>query len=266
MAGRWGGSRDVSSRSSNRPTPAKNPRPVSWIQAYIAYLLRKAIDFAHFASEEFSEPRLYKILGSSLSSGSLRMRPRVRQEAPEDGIADTPLEAPQSLLTRFTFPDLLAVVGSPLIVRPGLAGGDHMQGVVELAVAGQREPVAHHLPARCLQRRRAGVGGEVGLGRETLHTADRPDDPGGQYRTHAEDPGEGWYRKLLPRLRCARLGRRSFDPASGRRAAPPKPAVGAGGPKHPGALCRAGCARPDRPKAFWPPRRGGGPAGARASG
>src|SRR5215207_5644634 len=103
----------------------------------------------------FTERRGIEILGSSLSSGSLRMRPRVRREAPEDGIADAPLEAPQSLLTRFTLRDLLAVVGSPLIVRPGLAGGDHMQGVVELAVASQREPVAHHLPTRCLQRRRA---------------------------------------------------------------------------------------------------------------
>jgi hypothetical protein len=28
-----------------------------------------------------------------------------------------------------------------------LAGGDHVQGVVELAVARQRESVAHHLPA-----------------------------------------------------------------------------------------------------------------------
>ena len=29
------------------------------------------------------------------------------------------------------------------------------------------------------------------LGRETRHIADRPDDPGGQYGTHAEDLGEG---------------------------------------------------------------------------
>src|SRR5215216_4721798 len=143
----------------------------------------------NFVELRYGEVRILGILGSSLSSGSLRMRPRVRQEAPEDGIADTPLEAPQSLLTRFTFPDLLAVVGSPLIVRPGLAGGDHMQGVVELAVAGQREPVAHHLPARCLQRRRAGVGGEMRLGGEACHVANRAYDPGGQYGTYAEDLG-----------------------------------------------------------------------------
>src|SRR5512132_4293211 len=102
---------------------------------------------ANFALHDFCELRRRGFLGSSLSSGSLRMRPRVRREASEDGIGDAPLEAPQSLLTRFTLRDLLAVVGSPLIVRPGLAGGDHMQGVVELAVASQREPVAHHLPA-----------------------------------------------------------------------------------------------------------------------
>src|SRR5215213_7989772 len=103
----------------------------------------------------FTEPELRPcgILGSSLSSGSLRVRPRVRREASEDGIGATPLETPQSLLTRFTLRDLLAVVGRAPNVGPGLAGGDHMQGIVELAVASQREPVAHHLPARCLQRR-----------------------------------------------------------------------------------------------------------------
>ena len=31
----------------------------------------------------------------------------------------------------------------------------------------------------------------MGLGRETCHTADRPDDLGGQYGTHAKDIGEG---------------------------------------------------------------------------
>ena len=31
----------------------------------------------------------------------------------------------------------------------------------------------------------------MGLGRETLHTTDRPDDPRGQYGPHAEDLGEG---------------------------------------------------------------------------
>jgi hypothetical protein len=31
----------------------------------------------------------------------------------------------------------------------------------------------------------------VGLGREALHVADRPDDRSGQYGTYAEDLGEG---------------------------------------------------------------------------
>ena len=56
-------------------------------------------------------------------------------------------EQAQRLLARFALPDLLAVIDSASSVRPSLAGGDHVQGVVELAVACQREPVAHHLPA-----------------------------------------------------------------------------------------------------------------------
>ena len=36
--------------------------------------------------------------------------------------------------------------------------------------------------------------------------------------------------------------------------------------RRPGPVCRAGCARPGRPRASRPPRRGGGPAGARAGG
>src|SRR5215208_4439235 len=141
----------------------------------------------------FSEDELplYGVLGSSLSSGAARRRPRVRYEAPEDGIGDAPLEAAQRLLAGLTLRYLLAVVGAASNLRPRLAGSDHVQGIVELAVARQREPVAHHLPARCLHRRRAGVGGEMGLGGQTRHVADRPYDPGGQYGTYAEDLGEG---------------------------------------------------------------------------
>src|SRR5215208_5683364 len=141
----------------------------------------------------FSEDELplYGVLGSSLSSGAARRRPRVRYEAPEDGIGDAPLEAAQRLLAGLALRYLLAVVGTASNLRPGLAHGDHVQGVVELAVAGQREPVTHHIAAGGLERRCAGVGGEVGLAREAPHVADRPDDPRGQYGTHAEDLGEG---------------------------------------------------------------------------
>ena len=89
---------------------------------------------------------MYGVLGSSLSSCAVRGRLRIRKEALEDGVGDAPLEAPQRLLTGFALPDLLAVVGASS-VRPGLAYCDHVQGVVELAVAGQREPMAHHLAA-----------------------------------------------------------------------------------------------------------------------
>ncbi len=47
-------------------------------------------------------------------------------------------------------------------------------------------------------------------------------------------------------------------------AAPPKPTAGGGGSRRrPAAVCRAGCAQPEGPKASRLPRRGRGPAGAR---
>src|SRR5215207_11391282 len=103
----------------------------------------------NLAEGKFSEVELplNGFLGSSLSSGAARRRLRVRHEAPEDGVGDAPLETPQRLLAGLALRYLLAVVGPAPSVRPGLAGGDHVQSVVELAVAGQREPVAHHLPA-----------------------------------------------------------------------------------------------------------------------
>src|SRR5215204_5448794 len=129
------------------------------------------------------------VLGSSLSSGTARMRLRICHKARENGIGDASLEAPQRLLAGLALRELLAVVSPASIVRPGLAYCDHVQGVVELAVSGQREPVAHHLAAGSLHRRCARVGGEVGLGRETHHVADRAYDLGGQYGTYAEDLG-----------------------------------------------------------------------------
>src|SRR5918999_991590 len=57
----------------------------------------------------FTGVRGIGILGSSLSSGALRMRPRVRQEAPKDGIRDAPLEAAQRLLAGLALLNLLAV-------------------------------------------------------------------------------------------------------------------------------------------------------------
>ena len=98
---------------------------------------------------EFSEVELplYGVLGSSLSSGAARRRLRIRHEALVDSVADAPLEAPQSLLAGLALIYLLAVVAPTRSVRPGLRGGDHVQGVVEVSVAGQREPVTHHFAA-----------------------------------------------------------------------------------------------------------------------
>src|ERR687890_119778 len=119
------------------------------------------------------------------------MRLRICHKARENGIGDASLEAPQRLLAGLALSDLLAVVGSAPSIRPGLAYRHHVQGVVEVSVAGQRKPVAHHLPTGGLNRRRARVGSKVAPAREALHAADRPDDLRGQYGTYAEDLREG---------------------------------------------------------------------------
>jgi hypothetical protein len=82
----------------------------------------------------FTEVRGTVILGSSLSSGAVRRDLRVRQKAPEDGVGDAPLEAPQRFLSGLALRDLLAVVDSAPGVRPGLAYRHHVQGVVEVSV------------------------------------------------------------------------------------------------------------------------------------
>jgi len=50
--GWWGGSPKVSGRFSNLHIPAKNPLPVSWIQAYIAYLFRGCVPTGRSSSLE----------------------------------------------------------------------------------------------------------------------------------------------------------------------------------------------------------------------
>jgi hypothetical protein len=80
----------------------------------------------------FTELPRRGIPGSSLSRGAARGCLRICHEALEDGIGDASLEAPQRLLTRFALRDLLAVVGFAPSVRPGLADGNHVQGVLSL--------------------------------------------------------------------------------------------------------------------------------------
>jgi hypothetical protein len=58
----------------------------------------------------------------------------------------------------------------------------HVQGVVEPAVTSPRQPMANHLAAGGLQRRGAGVGGEVVLAREPTDVTDLTEEPGGQHR------------------------------------------------------------------------------------
>ena len=67
----------------------------------------------------FTRVRGIGILGSSLSSGTARMRLRICHKARENGIGDASLEAPQRLLAVLALRDLLAVVGSAPGIRPG---------------------------------------------------------------------------------------------------------------------------------------------------
>ncbi len=93
----------------------------------------------------------------------------------------------QRFLARLAFGDLCAVVGPSAGVLGDLADGDHVQRVVELTIPSPREPVAHHLPAGGLDRRRASMGGEVALVREAASIADPPDDLRRQDRSEAVD-------------------------------------------------------------------------------
>jgi hypothetical protein len=111
----------------------------------------------------------------------------------------------------------------------------------------------------------------VRLGREACHVAYSSYDPGGQDGTYAEDLGEGGARGLhlglYATVQVRDLPVQRPDVAQYLRGqAPPEAGRGALGPKCPWAECVAGSARPGRPRASPPPRRGGGPAGARGDG
>src|SRR5919107_1903350 len=195
------------------------------------------------------------------------MRLRICHKACENGIGDASLEAPQRLLAGLALSDLLAVVGSAPSIRPGLAYRHHVQGVVEVSVAGQRKPVAHHLPAGGLHRRRASVGGEVRLGvgkRATLPSvpmilaARMGPTPKISVRVVLEASTSA---SMLP-LRSAIF----LSSVLMSRRTSPKPTSGGCATRSFAAVCRAGCVRPGRPRASRLPRQGRDPAGAHASG
>src|SRR3954454_472047 len=143
---------------------------------------------------------LYGVLGSSLSSGAARRLLRIRQEAPEDCIADAPLEAPQRFLAGLALICLLVVVSPAPSIRPGLAYRHYVQGVVEVSVACHREKACGAPPPRsmsqaapCLRRRRSSSAPWWGNAPRRLP---RPDDLRSQDGTYAEDLGEGGARGL----------------------------------------------------------------------
>ncbi len=87
----------------------------------------------------------------------------VGDQAPVDGVRQPALQAPQRFLDRLVLGQLAPVVGLPGAGTADLHDRHHVQGVVQLAVTGPRQPVADDLAAGGLQGGGAGVGGEVAL-------------------------------------------------------------------------------------------------------
>jgi hypothetical protein len=87
-----------------------------------------------------------------------------------------------------------------LVELSSLVHGDHVQGVVQFAVAGQREPVSPRLLTRHLDGRDTRVGSEVPFAREPADVPNKAYYLCGEDRTNTEDFGERRCRRfdLLP--------------------------------------------------------------------
>jgi hypothetical protein len=123
-----------------------------------------------------------------LLSGS----PGVGQQAGVDGVADPPLEGPERFFVRLALGQLLLVAGAAvavLVPDPGDRG--HVDGVVDAAVAAQREPAGLAVPGGHPGRGGAVIGGEVVAAGEAGHVGDVADDGTGDDRADAEDLSEG---------------------------------------------------------------------------
>ena len=82
----------------------------------------------------------------------------------------------------------LLVVGAAVAVPvPDLGDRGHVDGVVDAAVAAQRQPVDLAVPGGHLDRGGAVIGGEVIAAGEPGHVADVADDGGGDDGADAED-------------------------------------------------------------------------------
>jgi hypothetical protein len=88
--------------------------------------------------------------------------PGVGLEAGEDGVADPPFEGRQRFLVRLSLGRLLLVIRAAAAVPvPDLGDRGHVDGVVDAAVAAQRQPADLAVPGGYLDRGGAVIGGEV---------------------------------------------------------------------------------------------------------
>jgi hypothetical protein len=96
----------------------------------------------------------------------------IGQQAPVDGIRQPALQAPQRFLGGLALGQLAPVVDLAGAGPADLDHGHHVQGVIQLAVPGPRQPVADDLAAGGLQRGSAGMSGEMMLAREPADVTD----------------------------------------------------------------------------------------------
>src|SRR5206468_9587008 len=109
---------------------------------------------------------------------------RQRAELAVEVAGEHPLDAAPRLARGLARGEQALVVGRRFAVVADTGERDHVQGAVQLAVAAPVQSVALLLPARSVDRARAGEGGEGGLachargitaGDDQLSGADRPD-------------------------------------------------------------------------------------------
>ncbi len=88
-------------------------------------------------------------------------------EEPVDEAGEVALERAQALLRALAVGEVASEVLARGRVDAGLGERDHVQGAVELAVAGAVEPVALLASRGGVQRGDAGVAGQLGVGGAT---------------------------------------------------------------------------------------------------
>jgi hypothetical protein len=99
------------------------------------------------------------VTSASAQPGSLKLL--IGQQATVDGVRQSAFQAPQRFFGGLALGQLALVIGLPSTRPADLDHRHHVQGVIQLAVPGPRQPVADDLAAGGLQWGGAGVGAEI---------------------------------------------------------------------------------------------------------